>query len=101
MEMINEWKKGATGKWISVQEEWSVEGDHLCCARDEWEHTLPAHGRRCSGCPLVRICLLKSLFILLHGHFPSHHLFTLFLQLYLFILDVLFILECKCHIVAI
>ncbi|KAF9647808.1 hypothetical protein BDM02DRAFT_3244703 [Thelephora ganbajun] len=36
-EMINEWKKGFEGKWVSVQEEWSVEKDHLCRARDEWE----------------------------------------------------------------
>ena len=35
--MINEWKKGVEGKWTSVQEEWSVEKDHLRRARDEWE----------------------------------------------------------------
>jgi len=35
--IINEWKKGVEGKWTSVQEEWSVEKDHLCCTRDEWE----------------------------------------------------------------
>ena len=37
MEMINEWKKGVKGKWSSVQEEWSVEKDRLCRAREEWE----------------------------------------------------------------
>ena len=36
-EMINEWKKGVEGKLTSVQEEWSVEKDHLRHARDEWE----------------------------------------------------------------
>ena len=33
-EMIDEWK-GFEGKWTSVQEEWSVEKDRLCRARDE------------------------------------------------------------------
>ncbi|KAF9644865.1 hypothetical protein BDM02DRAFT_3131481, partial [Thelephora ganbajun] len=36
-EMINEWKKEVEGKWVSVQEEWSVKKDCLRHARDEWE----------------------------------------------------------------
>ena len=35
--MINKWKKGVEGKWTSVQEDWSMEKDYLCCTRDEWE----------------------------------------------------------------
>ena len=60
-EMINEWKREVKGKWSSVQEEWIVEKDRLCRARDEWElktktvhHNKSSRGRTKSpqlGCP--------------------------------------------------
>ena len=57
---VNERKNSAKGKWMPIQEQWSVEKDHLRHARDGWESKTKTIEDSILACIEVHLSLVQS-----------------------------------------